>query len=198
MSSFCKCSATFFVFPHGNASVAKIALSRHKRIMFIASRILLIRRCMLPVCSCLVKNCSRVSDAGNVELIASRFASAVDLRDDPAIFGTRVFDRHDQHLMPFSFASTGVVGDNAENALLSLLEFAEDRFQRDKVGCVSLAPIRGSHVHFTREIDLLIGSIVAVSELPLANFTFGYFDGPALVVRELRRLLSCESRKAKQ
>ena len=86
----------------------------------------------------LVENCSRVTDAGNVQLIAGRFAPSFDFRDDPAIFDACVLDRHDQLLMPVDLSAAGVVGDNTEDAFVSLFEFAQNPFERQEVGSVFL------------------------------------------------------------
>jgi hypothetical protein len=107
---------------------AKIPLTRIERIIFMAMAIVLIRRCMITGCGSFVKDRSGVSDAGSMKLNASGFAPSLDVRNDPAIFGARVLDRHYKHLMPFSISATRVVGHNTECSAFSLLEFAKYLF----------------------------------------------------------------------
>src|SRR4030095_14576573 len=126
-----------------------MTLLRIKRITSITTSIVLICRSVLAGAGCFVENCSRVSDAGNVQLIAGRFTPAFDLRDDPAILYARVLDRYDQILVPVDLSAAGVVGNNPEGAFVSLFEFAQNLLERQKVRGVLLIPLARSHVQFT-------------------------------------------------
>src|SRR4029434_11006876 len=133
----------------GNAGVAKIALSRIEWIMFIATWIVLICRGVLAGPSRVVENCSIVTDAGNVQLIAGRFTPSLDLSNDLAVFDACVLHRHDQLLMPVDLSAAGIVGNNSECAFISPFEFAQNLLERQEVRSVFRIPIRRSYVQFT-------------------------------------------------
>jgi hypothetical protein len=88
----------------------------------------LIGRCVVTGCGRIVNDRPGISDARSVQLNARGFTPTFDLRNDPAIFDTRVFDRHDQHLMPFGLSPAGVVGHDTKYSAFSLFELHEYLF----------------------------------------------------------------------
>ena len=153
---------------------------------------------MLAGSSGVVENCSSVTNACNVQLIAGRFTPSFDLSNDLAVFDACVLHRHDQLLMPVDLSAAGIVGNNSECAFISPFEFAQNILERQEVSSAFRIPIRRSYVQFTRKIDLLVSSVVAIFKLTLANLAFGYPDRPALILRELRGLLGRVSQKTQR
>ena len=149
ISSFYKFFTAFLVSIYGHFRTTEIALMRIERIAFIATWIVLICRGVLAGSSGVVDNCSSVSDAGDVQLIAGRFTPSFDFRDDLAVFDACVLHRHDQLLMPVNLSAAGVVGNNSECAFISPFEFAQNLLERQEVRSVFLIPIRRSDVQFT-------------------------------------------------
>src|SRR6188474_2158108 len=139
-----------------------------------------------------------ISDAGNMQLIAGRFTSTLNFRNDPAILGTRVLDSHYQHLMPSSFSAASIVGNYMERSSLTFFERTDHLSQSDEIGGVVVIPVGRPDVDFTRQINFLISTVAAISKLALANFPFGHIDGQALCVRKLRLLGSANMPETKQ
>jgi hypothetical protein len=150
-----------------------MTLLRIERITSIATWLVLICRGVLAGPGCVVENCSRVTDAGNVQLIAGRFTTAFDFRDDPAIFDACVLDRHDQILVPVDLSAAGVVGNNSEYASISLFKFAQNLLERQEVRSVFLFRSVGlSPIHLK---DRSPGQFRCRNIwLTLANVAFGY------------------------
>ena len=146
ISSFHKFFTAFLVSLNGHFGTTEIALIRIERITSIATWIVLICRGVLAGSSGVVENCSSVTDAGNVQLIAGRFTPSFDFRDDLAVFDACVLHRHDQLLMPVDLSAAGIVGNNSECAFISPFEFAQNILERQEVSSAFRIPIRRSYV----------------------------------------------------